>query len=511
MSAAKHCPALVVAYLLAACATTTPGGPRPAHANAASYQSVPCPQPNIAGFSELDFPPRMQCGYLSVLENRGKPDGRRIRIFVMRAPAVSATPRPDPIVYLSGGPGGAGSFEAASMVKHGLNAEREVIFVDQRGTHRAQPRLSCPAWEQFGYDSVALPFAADSTAAADAALIKACRDDLTAAGYDVAAYNSTENAADIAELKAALGIAHWNVYGVSYGSKLALIVLRDHPQGVRSVVLDSVSPPTNNIAETWWSAPASSFKAIFAACAAQPACASAYPGLEADFVATVRRLDGTPAVVAVKDDRGASVPVNIDGFTFAYVLIMASERGDVAGIPKLIAQTSRGDYGALAATYLAMRGPHEFVGLGGDGLALTVFCAEHANLTTEAATLARSKAALPAFPERVLKVQPKQGRLFVECPAWNVGKAAPAVGAPVVSDLPVLIMEGAFDAATAPEWVDLVTPELRNAQVVPVPFTGHAVLGQSNCAVAIMSAFLDDPAKRVDATCAARIAVTFAR
>ena len=446
-----------------------------------------------------------------MLENRAKPDGRRIRIFVMRAPAVSTTPKSDPIVYLSGGPGGAGSFEVAFMVKQGLNADREVIFVDQRGTHRADPRLGCPEWEQFGYDSVGLPFAAESTGAAETAAIKKCRDQLAAAGLDLAAYNSTENAADIADLKLALGIDSWNVYGVSYGSKLALIVLRDHPQGIRSVVLDSVSPAASNIVEKWWSAPASSFKAIFAACAAEPACAAAYPNLEADFIATVNRLDKTPVVVAVKDPSGSLVSVNIDGFAFAYTLIMASERGDASGVPKMIADMARGDSRAVATFYLALRGPHEFVGLGGFGLALTVFCAEHANLTTASATLAKSKAALPGFPERVLKIQPKQGRLFATCPIWNVGNAAPAVSAPTVSNVPVLILEGAFDAATAPEWVDLITPDLKNSQFVAFPFTGHSVLGKSKCALSIMAAFLDSPTKPVDQTCAARTKLTFTR
>ena len=140
MRAAQNCIVLAAVCLVVACATTqrstTPSGP----ARAGSFQTIPCPQPNIAGFPDLDFPSGVQCGYLTVLENRAKPDGRRIRIFVTRAPAVSATPKRDPIVYLSGGPGGAGSFEVASMIKHGLNADREVIFVDQRGTHRADPR-----------------------------------------------------------------------------------------------------------------------------------------------------------------------------------------------------------------------------------------------------------------------------------------------------------------------------------------------------------------------------------
>ena len=240
---AKSCVVLAALCLMAACAVIDSNRPPSGSIRAASYETTPCPQPNIAGFPDLDFPSDVRCGYLTVLENRAKPDGRRIRIFVMRAPAVSATPKPDPIVYLSGGPGGAGSFEVAFMVEHGLNADREVIFVDQRGTHHADPRLGCPEWEQYVYDAVSLPFAAESTTAADAAAVKACRDQWAATGVDLAAYNSTENAADIAELRVALGIDSWNVYGVSYGSKLALIVLRDHPQGIRSVVLDSVSPP----------------------------------------------------------------------------------------------------------------------------------------------------------------------------------------------------------------------------------------------------------------------------
>ena len=508
---AQHCIVLVVLCLVAACAGTNASGQPRASPGAASYQTIPCPQPNIAGFPDLDFPPGVRCGYLTVLENRAKPEGRRIRIFVMRAPAVSTTPKPDPIVYLSGGPGGAGSFEVAFMVKHGLNAEREVIFVDQRGTHRADPRVGCPGWEQFQFDAVSLPFAAESTTAADAASLKECREKWVAAGVDLAAYNSTENAADIADLKVALRIDTWNVYGVSYGSKLALVLLRDYPQGIRSMILDSVFPPTTNIAETWWTAPASSFKAIFAACAAQPACATAYPKLEADFIATVNRLDKTPVVAQAKDQSGKSVTVNIDGFAFAYTLIMASERGDASTIPKMIADMARGDSSAVAAAYLAWRGPPEFVGLGGVALALTVFCAEHANLTTEAATLARSKAALPGFPDRVLRVQPKQGKFFTECPVWNVGTAAPAVSTPIVSNVPVLILEGTFDAATAPEWVDLITPGLKNSQVVSFPFTGHSVLGKSKCAISIMAAFLDNPTIPVDQTCAARTALTFTR
>jgi pimeloyl-ACP methyl ester carboxylesterase len=497
--------AFTTVCMAAACAGTPSGAQQPD----AVYASTPCPQPNVAGVPDLDIPPGVQCGYLTVPENRSKPDGRKIRIFVMRAPAVSATPKPDPIVYLSGGPGGAGSFEVTSMIKKGLNADREVIFADQRGTHHADPLLGCPEVDQYVNDAISVPFTAESTTAGDAAAVQKCRNRLAAAGVDLAAYNTAENSADIADLRVALGIDTWNVYGVSYGSNLALSVLRDHPQGIRSVVLDSVSPPNNNIAEAWWAAPASSFKAIFAACAAQPSCASAYPNLAADFTATVNRLEETPVVVQAKDSSGAPLTVNIDGFPFAYAVIMASERGDASGVPKMITDMARGDASSTVAAMLALQTPPVIVGLAGYGLAFGVFCSEDANLTTEEAALTKARSVLPGFPDGVLRVQPKQGRLFTECPIWNVGKADAAAMAPTVSDVPVLIMEGEFDAATAPEWVNLVTPHLKNSQLVNFPFTGHAVLPKSTCAQSTMIGFLDNPAPPVDHTCAAKTTLTF--
>jgi hypothetical protein len=98
MRAAKNCVVLGALCLMAACATTQTKSPPSESTRAASFQTVPCPQPNIAGFPDLDFPSGVECGYLTVLENRARPNGRRIRIFVMRAPAVSATPKRDPVV-----------------------------------------------------------------------------------------------------------------------------------------------------------------------------------------------------------------------------------------------------------------------------------------------------------------------------------------------------------------------------------------------------------------------------
>jgi len=503
----------LLGLLLAACTASSDDStddtmPTPEPTTASNFEYVDCPSPNVEGVTAIDFPPQVRCGYLTVPENRGDPEGKQIRIFVMRAPATSDDPKPDPIVMLAGGPGGAGSFEITGKMAAGLNADREVIFVDQRGTHFADPLLKCPEAEQADNDSISIPFLSAEATAATVAAIGVCISRIRDEGFDPAAYSTAENAADFADLRIALGIDEWNVYGVSYGSRLALSYLRDHPEGIRSVVLDSVSPPNVNIAEDWWTAPASSFRSIFAACAAQPSCAAAYPDLEADFFATVNRLAATPEVAQTTDSAGQPITVNIDAFPFLYAIIMASEHGNASGVPKMIDDMTKGDTASTVEAVLALQTPDFFLGLGGWGLAMTVFCGESANITTESAYLARSREVLPEFPDAVFAVQPKQARLFQQCPVWDV-PARPDLGEPAVSDLNVLVMEGRFDAATAPAWVEEVTPHLSNVQVVEFPFTGHDVLDKSQCAKDVMSAFLDDPSAPVDGSCAAEIELVF--
>jgi pimeloyl-ACP methyl ester carboxylesterase len=298
--------------------------------SSSTFAEAACPTPNVPGLPSLDFPSTARCGYLTVPEDRSKPGGRTIRIFVLRLPATSPNPKPDPIVVLSGGPGGGGSIQFGQFFGSPLNVERDIILFDQRGSLQSS-RLGCAEYDVALNSAISIPFTSDEQTAKQVAAVTACRDAATAAGIDRASYNTAENAADLADLRVALGIDEWNVTGSSYGTKLALVELRDHPEGIRSMVIDSLSPPNIQIAEKWWAAPASSFKAIFAACAAQPSCAAAYPDLEAEFIATVKRLDESPVVVETTDAAGQPLTVNIDAFPFLYAIIMASERGTASG------------------------------------------------------------------------------------------------------------------------------------------------------------------------------------
>ena len=383
--------------ILTACAEPAGSQSTATRSAAASFELMPCPSPVVAGIPELELGPEFSCGYLTVPENRARPDGRTIKIGVARAKSQSPDPGRDPLIYLTGGPGGTAIGSAAPLVQLGINRDRDVIFVDQRGTLHADPLLSCPEIDQFVDEATGMSILAASTAQRDLDAVRACRTRLASAGYDLSAYNTTENAADIADLRTALKIDNWHVYGVSYGSDLALQLLRDHPDGIRSVVLDSLFPPQTNAMTQWWPSAAEGYRALFDACAAQPGCAAAHPNLARDFTTTVQRLTKTPLSVDLPAGNGQPARrVVIDGYTLANLVLSASlTRGSYAALPQTISAIAKGDGTAAAKAVLAGIPP---TGLIGYGLAYGVFCREDAAFTDPAAILAaaRRRAARPA-------------------------------------------------------------------------------------------------------------------
>ncbi|MFN8660293.1 MAG: alpha/beta fold hydrolase [Thermomicrobiales bacterium] len=475
--------------------------------NEPTFTEAPCPDPNVPELGPAaNLPGDVTCGYLEVPENRAEPAGRTIRIAVARVQAVSALPRLDPVVYLTGGPGGIAFLDAAGMVAKGMNADREVIFVEQRGTYHSDPFLACPENDVFLTHALSLHYAAPETGELDAASVRTCRERWVEAGVDLAAYNSAENAADIADLRVALGIDEWNVYGVSYGTDLAQWLLRDHPQGIRSVVLDSVVPINQSIVEEWWPAAVRGYRALFDACAAQPDCASAYPDLEAEFISAVNHLNAEPLIVETTNAAGDAVMVNIDGYTFANLIVQQSyigERG-YASVPAMIHDVAKGD-GEMAATSLLSREVPP--GLIGFGLGTGAYCREMAAQTTPEDVTTLAKQALPEFPEDLFQFVPVAGRVFEECAVWDVGAASPDELRAVVSDVPVLLLGGTWDMVTPYVWAEMVARGFPNAQVVAIPGGGHGLFGNFPCARELTAAFLDNPAAPLNTTCVTDLAV----
>jgi pimeloyl-ACP methyl ester carboxylesterase len=469
----------------------------------AAYRSAPCPNPLVPG-TPLVLGSSFQCGYLTVPENRFRSHGRQIQVAVAIAHAATAHPKADPLLWLEGGPGGTGLAVADRVVAQGINADREVVFVDQRGTLKAQPLLSCPTYDKFLIRGFSLAPTGPTYARQEIASVAACRRSWVAKSYDLASFNTSENAADMADLRIALGIKRWNVYGVSYGSDLALQLLRDYPAGIRSEVLDSVVPPQVNVATGFWSNAAAGYRNVFRACDAAPTCRAAYPHLASDLVTAVNRLTRRPVRVRVLDP-STRMPTEVvfDGYQFANLLVVLSlTPGSMVQIPAMVHEMASRQ-APQSATRLLATAPA--VGLAGDGLAFGVFCSEDAAFTTRPQALAAARKALPGFPKQVLALTPQIPHLFSDCRAWQVAPASHAVTAPTHSGIAVLELSGTFDAIASLAWAKTVARSLPRARIVRFPGVGHDVVNWSQCGARIMVNFLNRPHGGYSTRCAAML------
>ena len=234
-----------------------------------------------------------QCGELSVPEDRARPDGRKIGIFVAVLPANTVAPRSDPLVILAGGPGQAASQLAplASRLSE-VRRTRDIVLVDQRGTGRSAP-LKCAAFKPD--DGIEASFDLDSVAKAGD-----CLRELAATGVDLKQYTTEAWVADLDAVRAALGYPQVNLWGGSYGTRVALAYLRRHPDRVRSMVLDGVAPPEMAVPRDVWLSREKALDGVLAACAASEPCRRAHPDLaqkldrlERDYAAPGRRVEFT--------------------------------------------------------------------------------------------------------------------------------------------------------------------------------------------------------------------------
>lgn len=455
-----------------------------------------------------------RCGTLTVPQDRTADDGRTITLPVAILPAQSPSPAPDPVVYLEGGPGGPALFNAQTMVDIGMNRDRDVIVMGQRGTAFADPSLTCPEIDAFTIRSADLLYDARSTGAEMVAASKACHDRLAAEGIDLGAFNTTQNAADVADLRLALGIAEWNVYGVSYGTDLALTYSREHPEGVRSVAIDSVVPPDRASLGLYWTNAGGGLGNVFRACRRQPRCDRAYPRLRRTFTAAVNLLEadpirGTvkPAVPGSPAPRGTkAVKATVDGGAFATLMIAYTE---VAGrdIPATIAGISSGDERVgreVLAAYAATKAAH--AGVFSYGLQNGVACSEWVPYQPQRAIVRTGRRVFPGFPRSVLAQAPQFAWQSGVCEAWPVPKAPAQQRAVNDGPIPTLVLAGSFDAITSPQVARGTAEQLPNGTFVSIPGVGHYVTPKSACARSVMASFLDAPMSP-DTSCVAGLEV----
>ncbi|MBZ0296701.1 MAG: alpha/beta hydrolase [Anaerolineae bacterium] len=456
-------------------------------------------------FSELDAD--MSCGYLYVPEDRSNLDEGEVELAVIILYAHTDNPAPDPVIYLEGGPGGAALLAVEDLINHPVLDTHDVIVFDQRGTGFSYPSLNCPEIEED--DSP------DS--------ITACRDRLLDEGVNLDMYNTVASAADVNDLRIALGYEEVDLWGISYGTKLALTTMRDYPEGIRSVVIDSVYPPeTDDLSQTSVSF-VGAYEALFARCAADADCDATFPDLEFSFYDLIDRLNQSPEIIATEDG-----DVELTGDELAAQLFLALY--DTLRIPylpyalTLIAEA--GDEDTLLEGYLILTGEEslednelpesvimesdwllDYTDEFGDiedseGMAYSFDCSEEYQLDDLDAAYAVAEAAPEPLQEYF--IGNIEGNVQA-CEIWGVETADELEAQRVESDIPTLIYSGVFDPITPASSGASAADGLPNSLHVIFPTAGHGISFTDNaagtCAKQIMQDFLGDPWAELDTTC----------
>ena len=425
-----------------------------------------------------------ECGDLIVAEDRSRPEGRRISLHVAIQRSYSRRALPDPVVYLDGGPGGSPLLDG--FWSGPFLDERDLIVFDQRGTGMSQPSLDCP--------EIVLVFLRDEIDA-----LRDCRRRLVERA-DLAAYNSAASAADLSDLRLALGYDEWNLYGISYGTRLALTALRDDPAGIRSVILDSVYPPQRDIYAEGARNAQRAFDKLFSACSEDDHCRAAFPDLEERFYEVVARLDDRPRNVGGIMGLGGT---SVDGSMLVNLLFYRLYMTDFLGeIPFSLDGYWNDDWEQLEYWLMDLVGFGRPAGLlsTSEGLHYSVQCAEELPFTDHDQRWRDD----PTVHEAVSLALDWQATIDT-CVMWDVPGAPAKENLPVGSDVPALLLTGTYDPITPPEWATAASATLGNSQVFVVPGVGHGVLGSSFCVDDMVEQFLARPGQAIEAGCLERL------
>lgn len=452
-----------------------------AAALAAQIALAPCKIEGVPG--------EARCGTHKVWEDRDAKKGRQIDLSIIVLDALETAKLPDPLFVLAGGPGDAPSFNARffSRAFHEARKQRDIVLVDLRGTGKSAP-LVCPELDQPGPNGVYDPNLLSVPA------VRACRTRLERT-TNLRLYTTEIAVDDLEDVRHALGYGPINLYGTSYGSRVAQVYMRRYPKSLRAVTMKGIVPPSMAMPELHAPAGEDAWKMLVARCRKDAACHEAYPLVEVEFRELLKRLEQNPVMTlpAGPQRPAATITVSRGLFAEAFRNVLYTPEG-LAQAPKLVHQLVNGDDRGIIETALQGRRV-----LGGERLAagffLSVTCAEDVPYLPADAD---AKAAGTFGGNYRLQQQ------RAACQEWVRGPVSAAHRQPTKSAIPALLLSGEFDPVTPPAFGNDVVRGLSRGRHIVIRSNGHPIGNAEACIGGMISRFLDrGSADGLDVSCAA--------
>lgn len=441
-----------------------------------------CPLPQYENDSNV------KCGYLEVPENRNVPDSRKIKLAYLVFKAINRSVKEDPIVYLQGGPGGATLTQANYWRNSPLRRDRDFILIDQRGTGFSN--AVCSDLGDKLLEVLAMDLTPEEEYQELSKAANVCKKELKKEGVDQAGYNTIQNAKDLDDLRKALGYEKWNLFGGSYGSRLALAYMRDFPQHSRSAVVSGLFPPQVNLYEHFVSNLKRSLEMVFDECAKDEDCNQRYPNLKGTYFEVLDGLKVEPVTFS-----WGGVPFTLNAQDMLLLTHqMLYTRSTYGQIPAYVMAIKNKDEDALQSAVQPLAGRARLINI---AMNWSFNAFDEMSFTSQKdfeTDLELNKELMPG--PAFFRSDPR----ILE--NWHSHRAPAYVNQPVKSDIPALVANGAFDPITPPANALATVKYLPNSFYVEFPSEGHSVF--SSCYFSMVKEFLDSPEEQPDFSCAER-------
>jgi pimeloyl-ACP methyl ester carboxylesterase len=390
-----------------------------------------------------------------------RPEGEQIELFVARIRATGADPALDAMTVINGGPGGSSVDMLVDFIPalNAISLERDIVVIDQRGTGRSTP-LVC---ENLS-DSVDTPSPDEVER-----VTRECLDNLP---HDPRYFSTSVAVRDLEALREALTYEQLNIYGVSYGTRVALHYLRRYPNSVRALVIDGVVPPTTVLGSNVSFNSQNTLQQVFERCAEDASCSERFPNLEAEFDELSARLkrQAIPMTLA-HPVTGLSTDLELGYGHFAITIRLALYAPEFRSlIPLIVHEAAQNEnYTPIAANALQL--VHQLTTSLNYGMHNAVVCTEDAPFYD------REAVDMPALEATYLGAEMYE-TLQSMCNVWPAGVIDPEFKQALTSDVPTLILSGELDPITPPRYGDEVLTGLSNALHIVGESQGHGILGR---------------------------------
>jgi pimeloyl-ACP methyl ester carboxylesterase len=426
-----------------------------------------------------------ECAQLSVPLDPNNEDGPQIELFVARVAALSAEPSADPLTLLAGGPGQAATtlYPLVSGAFERIRRNRDIILVDQRGTGRSEP-LNCTTPEDQELEM--------ADAETVARITRECLADLE---VDARWFTTSVAVSDLDRVRRALGIEQWNVYGASYGTRVAQHYARQYPTQTRAVILDGIVPATVNLGPQIAAHAETTLQAIFTRCREDQGCNDTYGDVNGKFRSLVQRLEDSPITLNLRSPLSGEVHEEV--FTVsalkAAVRLLTYSPDTAALLPLFVQQAYEGDWNPLAAqAFMIMEQLEDAIAY---GMHNSVVCAEDVPFFAELDREAMRRTYLGTTQVDALQSI---------CEDWPRGPIDDNFKTPLESAVPALLLSGEFDPITPPAYGSQAAAGFSNSRHVVVAGQGHG-MAMIGCVPRLMAQFLDELApETLDTDCVDR-------